>query len=98
MTLLGVDLFEAEVTHLIALTAHLAACESPSGNLPALARLSQVLQAELATCHAHCTVLPDAQAGDTLLATWGRDVTGGVLLLCHYDTVHPLGTLTHQPI
>jgi glutamate carboxypeptidase len=90
--------FQAELPTLLALTCDLVAHETPSGELFALDQLRQVLQAHLVDCYARCTVFSDSGAGDTLLAEWGADTPGGVLLLCHYDTVHPLGTLAQQPI
>jgi glutamate carboxypeptidase len=41
--------------------------------------------------------VPQERAGDHLIGRWGRGA-GGVLLLCHMDTVWDLGTLAERPV
>ncbi len=41
-------------------------------------------------------IFPQMQAGDHLRCRWG-DGPGGILVLCHMDTVFDLGTLARQP-
>jgi glutamate carboxypeptidase len=68
--------------------------ESPTGDTRALAALAEVLEADAAA--AGFTV---GRSGDHLL--WSRPATGHpagpVLLLSHYDTVWPAGTLASMP-
>lgn len=70
--------------------------ESPSDDKAALARLASWLHDRLTTDGWHVERLPDGD-GEILLAT----VDGGdgpkTLLLCHYDTVYPMGTLSSMP-
>ncbi|WP_250029430.1 M20/M25/M40 family metallo-hydrolase [Paractinoplanes maris] len=68
--------------------------ESPTGDSRALAALAEVLEADAARAG-----FSTAREGDHLLWTLpARDVTGGdLLLLSHYDTVWPVGTLTDMP-
>ena len=43
--------------------------------------------------------LPQAEVGDFLLATWNPTAPGKpFLMLCHIDTVHPIGTLQKAPV
>ena len=43
--------------------------------------------------------LPQSEVGDFLLATWNPTAPGKpVLVLCHIDTVHPVGTLQKAPL
>lgn len=81
------------VAHLI----RLAALESPTGDKAAIDRLGAALAAELRDLGAAVDVLPQAAAGDHLLARWG-DGPGGILLLCHMDTVWDMGTLARMPL
>lgn len=80
----------ADLTRLVEL-------ESPSDDKTAIDRLGAVLAADLRGLGAAVDVLPQATAGDHLHGRWG-DGPGGVLLLCHMDTVWPLGTLAHMPV
>ena len=68
--------------------------ESPTGDGRALAALAEVLEAD-----ASAAGFAVAREGDHLL--WdlpARDVTGDpLLLLSHYDTVWPVGTLAEMP-
>ncbi|MGK5682582.1 M20/M25/M40 family metallo-hydrolase [Actinoplanes sp. URMC 104] len=68
--------------------------ESPTGDARALAALAEVLEADAAAAG-----FATAREGDHLLWTLpARGVTGGeLLLLSHYDTVWPTGTLATMP-
>ncbi len=71
--------------------------ESPSDDKAALDRLGRALADDLRALGAAVDVLPQETAGDHLRGRWG-DGPNGVLLLCHMDTVWPLGTLAHMPV
>jgi glutamate carboxypeptidase len=79
------------------LLAQLVEMESPSYDKPALDRLGCFLAAQVRHLGATAEVLPQDNTGDHLLVRWGEG-PGGVLLLCHMDTVWDLGTLARQPI
>ncbi|WP_250008441.1 M20/M25/M40 family metallo-hydrolase [Actinoplanes sp. M2I2] len=68
--------------------------ESPTGDARALAALAEVLEADAARAG-----FATAREGEHLL--WSlpaREATGGeLLLLSHYDTVWPVGTLAEMP-
>ncbi|MBL7259502.1 M20/M25/M40 family metallo-hydrolase [Paractinoplanes lichenicola] len=71
-----------------------AGLESPTGDSRALAALAEVLEADAAEAG-----FATAREGGHLLWTLpARGVTGGeLLLLSHYDTVWPVGTLASMP-
>ncbi|WP_203827366.1 M20/M25/M40 family metallo-hydrolase [Actinoplanes palleronii] len=73
--------------------------ESPTGDPAALAALAGMLEADAAAAGLH-TAREEHPTGDHLIWTLpARDVPGGppVLLLTHYDTVWPVGTLAGLP-
>jgi glutamate carboxypeptidase len=73
-------------------------CESPTGDARALAALAEILDADAARAGFH-TARETHPTGDHLIWTLpARGVTGDpILLLSHYDTVWPVGTLDHLP-
>jgi glutamate carboxypeptidase len=73
-------------------------CESPTGDARALAALAAILDADAARAGFH-TAREAHPTGDHLIWTLpARGVTGDpILLLSHYDTVWPVGTLDHMP-
>lgn len=89
--------------HLPAMTellVRLVEMESPSDDKPSLDRLAEVLAGQFRAVGAQVEVLPQAKAGNHLRARWAGEgpAAGGVLLLCHMDTVWELGTLARRPI
>lgn len=82
------------------MTAHLTQLvemESPSDHKPSLDRLAAALAGQARTAGAQAEVLAQSEAGDFVRARWG-DAAGGILLLCHMDTVWDLGTLAQRPV
>ena len=72
--------------------------ESPSDNKPAVDRCGQYLAAEFARLGGRVTLHPQTEAGDHLQAEFpGRSGAKPLLLLGHFDTVWPLGTLAGMP-
>jgi glutamate carboxypeptidase len=82
---------------MVALLAQLVEMESPSYDKPALDRLGVFLAEQVRRLDARAEILPQSKTGDHLRARWGGGA-GGVLLLCHMDTVWESGTLARQPI
>jgi glutamate carboxypeptidase len=86
---------------MVADLTRLVEMESPTDNKPALDRLGEHLAARLNHLGAQVEVLPQEHAGDHLRARWGVDHEGGVgglLLLCHMDTVWNIGTVAERPV
>jgi glutamate carboxypeptidase len=79
------------------LLAHLIELESPTNHKPSLDRLGRYLASELRAFGAHVETLPQTEAGDHVLARWGEG-EGGVLMLCHMDTVWDVGTMVDRPV
>jgi glutamate carboxypeptidase len=84
-------------SEMTALLAQLVELESPSYDKPALDRLGAFLEVQLRRLNSEAEVLPRPKAGNHLRARWGSG-HGGVLLLCHMDTVWEAGTLARRPI
>jgi len=71
--------------------------ESPSDDKAAVDRLGTYLVSELNSLDARIEVCVQATAGNHILARWGKGA-GGVLILCHMDTVWGLGTVAERPV
>jgi glutamate carboxypeptidase len=80
-----------------ALLAQLVEMESSSYEKPSLDRLGSFLAEQARGLGAVVEILPQAKNGDHVRACWGCG-PGGVLLLCHMDTVWETGTLVRRPI
>ena len=86
---------------MVADLTRLVEMESPTDNKSALDRLGEHLAARLQHLGAQVEVFPQAQAGDHLRARWesgDAEGDGGLLLLCHMDTVWDMGTLAERPV
>ena len=77
----------------------IVALETPSGEKAALDAVAEVLAAKVnAIDGARVDVIRDAANGDHLRAEWvGNPELRPVLVLGHYDTVWPLGTIERMP-
>jgi glutamate carboxypeptidase len=86
--------------HQAGMVAHLTQLvemESPSDHKPSLDRLAAVLAEHASAGGAQSEILRQNVAGDIVRARWDAG-DGGVLLLCHMDTVWDLGTLAERPV
>jgi glutamate carboxypeptidase len=88
---------QARASWLVETIAMLARIESPSGDVQALARCGDALAAVIGGLGARVERLPAPGAGDHLRATIGHG-DRQVLLLGHFDTVWPVGTLDRMPV
>lgn len=77
--------------------------ESPSHDKAAVDRVGAIVAAEARKLGAQVEVIPNQETGDHVLARFpspaggGGRGEGGILILCHMDTVFPLGTLQKMP-
>ena len=71
--------------------------ESPSDNKKALDKLGQFLGAEFSRLGGQVTFSQQTEAGNHLKAEFSGNSGKPVLLLGHFDTVWPLGTLARMP-
>jgi glutamate carboxypeptidase len=71
--------------------------ESPSDDKAAVDRLGKVLAHEFESLGAKVTFFPQPDHGDHLKAEFPGASGKPVLLLGHFDTVYPIGTLANMP-
>ncbi len=84
----------AMVDSILELVAH----ESPSGDKPALDALADRLTRRYEGCGARVERMVNVAGGDHLRVVWGEGPEPPILVLCHFDTVWPVGTLALMPI
>jgi glutamate carboxypeptidase len=90
---------------MLALLKKLVETESPSHDKTAVDRVGALVAEEARRVGASVQTMPQVQTGDLILARWephprplSQEERGdGILLLCHMDTVFPLGTLAKMP-
>jgi len=70
--------------------------ESPSHDKAAVDRVGAIVAEEARKLGAKVEVIPNKETGDHVLARWGSG-ENSILLVCHMDTVFPLGTLSKTP-
>jgi len=77
--------------------------ESPSHDKAAVDHVGALVADEMRKLGGQVEIIPNVETGDHVLAIFpsphGRGVRGegGILLLCHMDTVFPLGTIQKTP-
>ena len=75
-------------------------CESPTYDMPAVNRMMDIAMRALAMEGASVERIPGSFGfGDCVRAHFPHPAAGspGILVLCHLDTVHPVGTLSKLP-
>jgi acetylornithine deacetylase/succinyl-diaminopimelate desuccinylase-like protein len=73
--------------------------ESPTSSKAHVDRLGSTVADLCRALNATLTVYPQTQVGDLRLAMWNADAPGKpILMLCHLDTVWPVGTLGTMPL
>lgn len=83
---------------MLGLLKQLVETESPSHDKAAVDRIGAIVADEARRINADVEIVPNMQTGDHVIARWGASQSGsGILLLCHMDTVFPLGTLEKMP-
>ncbi|MBC7226076.1 MAG: M20 family metallopeptidase [Thermoflexales bacterium] len=90
------DFFARQADAALDLLRQLVEMESPSTDKAAVDRVVRFVAERARAAGATVTVVPQERWGDHLLARWGEGA-GGFLLLCHLDTVWPVGTLAERP-
>ena len=78
------------------LLKRLVETESPSADKAAVDRVGKIVADEARRLGADVQTVPVMEAGNHVVARWGGGV-GGILLMCHMDTVFPIGTLEKIP-
>jgi len=88
---------QSQHSWLVATIEALVRLESPTTNKTALDTCSAEITRRLRAIGAHVERLPQRDAGDHLRAEFGVGTTQ-VLVLCHFDTVWPVGQLELMPL
>ena len=70
--------------------------ESPSHDKAAVDRVSVIVAEEARKLGAQVEIIPNIETGNHVLSKWGNG-NDGILLLCHMDTVFPLGAIQKTP-
>lgn len=90
--------FESRQDALIQSIRELVEIESPSDNKAAVDRMGAILAERFAALGGRAQVHPAERFGNNIQIDFpGRDAVRPVLLLGHFDTVYPVGTLTAMP-
>lgn len=90
--------FDARRGDLLAELQTYVELETPSGDKPALDRLNRLLAERMISLGGVVEIHPRTDAGDHLLARFpGNEPLRPALVLCHFDTVWPVGTLDRLP-
>lgn len=97
MQYLPVAAIERHLEALLDLIERLVRHETPTEDKAAIDQLAKFIRGEAEAHGGQVKRFEQSTAGDHIAAVWnpGR---GGVLLLTHMDTVHPLGTLARMPL
>jgi glutamate carboxypeptidase len=88
--------FSHRTDEMLELLRQLVEIESPSTDKTATDRIARFVAQVARDLGGRVTTCPQEQRGDHVLARWGQD-HGGFLLLCHLDTVWAMGTLAERP-
>jgi glutamate carboxypeptidase len=88
--------FTTQTPHMLALLQRLVETESPSHDKAAVDHVGALVANECRRLGAQVKIHPQTAAGNHIEASWGEG-SDNILLLCHMDTVFPLGTLAKVP-
>ncbi|MCX6029808.1 MAG: M20 family metallopeptidase [Chloroflexi bacterium] len=95
--MLPIEDFVQQTPAIVGLIRRLAEIESPSTDKAAVDRVGAVVAEELRRLGAAVAVDKQMTAGNNVVGRWGAG-SGGILLLCHMDTVWEVGTLARRPV
>lgn len=88
--------FREQLPAILDLLRVLVESESPTTDKPRVDALGRLVADRCAAAGGQVRSFPQASVGDHWLAEWGKG-EGGLLLLAHLDTVHPIGMLERMP-
>jgi glutamate carboxypeptidase len=91
------DFCRQHQAEMLELLQRMVEMESPSDDKSALDRMGEFLAREFERIGGKVTMHPEKEAGNNLQAAFGGRAGKPVLLLGHFDTVWPLGTLAGMP-
>ncbi len=88
--------FKSRIPEMLEFSKQLVEHESPSTDPQAVNRFSAFLRRVFEAEGASCEVFSGTDRGDNLKLTWGQG-DEQVLILCHMDTVWPVGEVAKRP-
>lgn len=91
------DATEAEAHRILERIASYVAIETPSGDEPRLRALADLIRRDLDQIGARVRAHDAPGLGVNLVAQFDGDARAPLLVLCHCDTVHPVGTIARLP-
>jgi glutamate carboxypeptidase len=90
--------FNTRQKSMLALLDALVRIESPSHDKAAVDRMADRAELEMQAAGGKVRRLPGKKTGDIVIGEWqGVEALKPILLMCHMDTVWPLGTLAQRP-
>ncbi len=96
--MLSIDDITARQDDFISMVERFVEIESPSTLKSAVDRMGKAVASELDHLGAQVDFVPQKEAGDIVIGRWNGGEKGSpILILCHMDTVFPLGTLKKIP-
>ncbi len=91
--------FKARENGMVDQLVELVKIESPSHDKAAVDRMSSQVMEMFIASGAQTTRFASSTAGDMVLGRWNAGMTNPpITVLCHMDTVWPIGTLNNQPV
>jgi glutamate carboxypeptidase len=90
------DYFVERRNDLLGLVSRMVAVESPSLDKPAVDRMGALIAQMAEDAGGRVTIVPQEVRGNHVVARWDG-AQPGILILCHIDTVHPVGMLAQNP-
>jgi glutamate carboxypeptidase len=96
MTFIRKEDFVKDLPQTLGLLEELVNLESPSTDKAAVDRLGERIVQEFREIGGAIEVFQDETAGNCVLARWGSGA-GGILMMCHMDTVFEVGTTLQRP-
>ena len=98
MTTLPISFFIERTPEMIRNLQILVEMETPSMDKPSVDQMGAFIVHELSGLGASLKIERQSELGDHITGQWGDPTSGeNILILCHMDTVYPIGTLQTQP-
>ena len=96
---MSVDYYERERASMLRLLRQMVEIESPSENKSAVDRMGVVVAEEIKVAGGEVECIERQDVGDIVIGRWtgAGSATPPTLLLCHMDTVWPIGTVAERP-
>lgn len=91
-------IFEDHLPGMLSFLKQLVECESPSHDKFAVDQAAELITTWCTAIGGRMETIPGSRTGDLHIARFGPETDQKkILLLCHMDTVYPLGTLAKMP-